>query len=294
MTEAAVFTNERRADTPNGHVFVREIPGEDPPIVLMHGFPDDHRIYDKLLPRLAPRRAVAFDWLGYGRSDRSGAAGFALEDHGLRTGGRARRAGHNPSSTCRSRRVGPDAVAFAVAHPERVAHLVLLNTIFGHQPSLKLPEMIRLLADPALTPLADAMVNDEGQRLWLLQHTATQWGLDAVDPQGLAIQSILPQFFGDAGQPDAIAAVRAWTARLFDSLDEQDALVDSEALGQLEVPVSVIFGETDRYLNPSLAVEIAGLFKDPSFHLVQNASHWPQYDQPEVVADLLKAARTTR
>ena len=208
MTEAAVFTNERRAGTPNGHVFVREIPGEDPPIVLMHGFPDDHRIYDKLLPRLAPRRAVAFDWLGYGRSDRSGAAGFALEDHGSELVAvldelgitRAVLVGHDAS--------GADAVAFAVAHPERVAHLVLLNTIFGHQPSLKLPEMIRLLADPALTPLADAMVNDEGQRLWLLLHTATQWGLDAVDPQGLAIQSILPQFFGDAGQPDAIAAVR--------------------------------------------------------------------------------------
>jgi hypothetical protein len=45
------------------------------------------------------------------------------------------------------------------------------------------------------------------------------------------------------------------------SLDEQDALTDSGALGQLEVPVSIIFGETDRYLNPSLAVEIAGLFK---------------------------------
>ncbi len=69
---------------------------------------------------------------------------------------------------------------------------------------------------------------------------------------------------------------------------------DSGALGQLEVPVSVIFGETDRYLNPSLAAEIAGLFKAPSFHVAQDASHWPQYDQPEVVADLLKAARTTR
>ncbi len=294
MTEAAVLINDRRADSPEGHVFVREMPGEDPPIVLMHGFPDDHRIYDKLLPRLAPRRAVAFDWLGYGRSDRSGAAGFGLEDHGSQLVAvldelgitRAVLVGHDAS--------GPDAVAFAVAHPERVAHLVLLNTIFGHQPSLKLPEMIRLLADPALTPLADAMVSDEGQRLWLLQHTATQWGLDSVDPQGLAIQSILPQFFGDAGQPDAIAAVRSWTALLFDSLDEQDALVDSEALGQIEVPVSVIFGETDRYLSASLAVEIAGLFKDPSFHLVQNASHWPQYDQPEVVADLLKAARATR
>ena len=81
--------------------------------------------------------------------------------------------------------------------------------------------MIRLLADPAFTPLADAMVNDEGQRLWLLQHTATQWGLDALDPDGLAIRSILPQFFGDADQPDALAAIRAWTAALFDSLDNR-------------------------------------------------------------------------
>ena len=74
----------------------------------------------------------------------------------------------------------------------------------------------------------------------------------------------------------------------------QDALIDSGALGRLEVPVSVAFGETDRYLNPSLAAEIARLFKGPSVHLVQDASRWPQYDQPEVVADLLKAARTTR
>ena len=37
-------------------------------------------------------------------------------------------------------------------------------------------------------------------------------------------------------------------------------------------------------MNRSLAGEIAGLFKDPSFHLVQGASHWPQHDQPEVVA----------
>ena len=73
------------------------------------------------------------------------------------------------------------------------------------------------------------MVNDEAQRLWLLQHTAAQWHLDALDPEGIAMQSILPQFFGDADQPDAIAAVRAWTAFLFDSLDEQDALVDSGA-----------------------------------------------------------------
>lgn len=294
MTKTDVVVIEHSVSHEGGSLYVLDYPGEEPAIVLMHGFPDDHRIYDRLLPRLSPRRAVAFDWLGYGRSDRSDAAGFAPEEHGSELAAvldelgiaRAVLVGHDAS--------GPDAVAFAVAHPQRVAHLVLLNTIFGHQPALKLPEMIRLLADPAFTALADAMVNDESQRLWLLQHTATQWGLDAFDPDGVAILSVLPQFFGDADQPDALTSIRAWTAGLFDSLDKQGALIDSGALGHLEVPVSIIFGETDRYLNPSLAAEIAGLFKDPSFHLVQNASHWPQHDQPEVVAELLKAARTTR
>jgi haloalkane dehalogenase len=288
--EPDVFSAERRIDTPHGRVFVRDIPGEDPPIVLMHGFPDDHRIYDKLLPLLSPRRAVVFDWLGYGRSDRSDAARFSLDDHGTELAAvldelditRAVLVGHDAS--------GPDAVAFAVAHPQRVAHLVLLNTIFGHLPDLQLPEMIRLLADPALAPLADAMINDEGQRLWLLQHTADQWGLDAVDPDSLALQSILPQFFGDDSQPEALTAIRAWTAGLFEALDRQDALIDSGALRRLDVPVSIIFGETDRYLNPSLAAEMGGLFTEPSLHLVPNASHWPQWNQPETVAELIRKA----
>jgi pimeloyl-ACP methyl ester carboxylesterase len=290
MTEPDLFFKEQRVDTPHGRVFVRDIPGDDPPIVLMHGFPDDHRVYDKLAPWLSSRRVVVFDWLGYGRSDRSDAAPFSLEEHGSELAAvldeldisRAVLVGHDAS--------GPDAVAFSVVHPERVAHLVLLNTIFGNQAALQLPEMIRLLADPGLTPLADAMINDEGQRLWLLQHTADQWGLDAVDPDGLAIQSILPQFFGDASQPDALTAIRTWTAGLFDALVREDALIHSGALRRLAVPVSIIFGEADRYLNPSLAAEIADLFREPSLHLVPNASHWPQWDQPETVAELIRKA----
>jgi haloalkane dehalogenase len=293
VTEPALAPRDQLVKTPKGNVFVREIPGDDPPIVLMHGFPDDHNIYDRLLPLLSPRRAVAFDWRGYGRSDRADLGGFSVQEHvaelealldqlGI---GRAVLVGHDAS--------GPDAVAFTIAHPQRVAHLVLLNTIFGHLPSLKLPEMIRLLADPALAPLADAMINDDAQRLWLLQFAADQWGMDALDPQGVAVQSILPEFFGTADQPDALPAIRAWTACLFDSLSEQDKLVGTGALRDLEVPVSVIFGGSDRYLGTSLAREIAGLFTDPSLHVVPDASHWPQQDQPQIVADLLAAIAST-
>jgi haloalkane dehalogenase len=294
MTPTDVLADEGLVDTPAGGLFVRQTAGEGPPIVLMHGFPDDHRIYDRLLPRLSPSRAVAFDWGGYGRSERSGLGGFSMRDHVLELEAlldqldveRAVLVGHDAS--------GPDAVAFTVAHPQRVGHLVLLNTVFGHRPSLRLPELIRLLADPALTALADAMIDDEAQRLWLLQFTADHWGMDALDPEGIAVRSILPQFFGDADQPDALAAVRAWTAALFDALNEQDELVDTGALRDLEVPVSIIFGGSDRYLDPSLAGEIAGLFTDPSLHIVPDASHWPQHDQPQLVADLLTTIASPR
>lgn len=287
MTESALASREHLVETPNGTLFVHELLGDDPPIVLLHGFPDDHTAYERLMPLLSPRRAVAFDWHGYGRSERSELGGFSLQDHSSELEAlfdqldidQVVLVGHDAS--------GPDAVAFAVGHPERVSHLVLLNTIFGHSPSLALPEMIRLLADPTLTPLADAMVNDEAQRLWLLQFTADHWGMDALDAEGVALQSVLPQFFGGAEQPDALPAIRAWTAALFDSLDEQDELAASGALHALTVPVSIIFGELDRHLTPSLAQEIAGLFAEPSLHLVPDASHWPQHDQPEVVAALL-------
>jgi haloalkane dehalogenase len=294
MTEPTQTARDGVVEMPNGSHFMREITGDGPPIILMHGFPDDHNIYEKLLPLLSPRRAVAFDWHGYGRSERSELGGFSLKEHvsELETLldqldiDRAVLVGHDAS--------GPDAVAFAVAHPQRVAHLVLLNTMFGQLPSLELPEMIRLLADPDLIPFADAMINDEAQRLWLLQFTAEHWGMDALDPQGVAVQSVLPQFFGNSDQPDALAAIRAWTGGLFDSLNEQDKLVASGALADLEVPVSIIFGQSDRYLNPSLAREIAGLFTHPSLHVVPDASHWPQHDQPQVVADLLADVASTQ
>jgi 2-hydroxy-6-oxonona-2,4-dienedioate hydrolase len=282
-------TNEVRVDTPKGRIFVREIPGEGPPLVLMHGFPDDHRIYDRLLPRLSPRRAVAFDFLGYGRSDRSDALAFTPAEHGEELAAvldelgidRAVLVGHDAS--------GPDAVFFTVDHPERVTHLVLLNTIFGHQPSMTLPEMTRLFAEPELSELADDLMSDELQRLWVTQRWGVQWKFDPDDAEDVAQRSIIPQFFGDADQPDAIAAVRGWCARLHQELDVEDALIADGALRRLSVPVSIIFGDGDPYLKPALARELAQLFDRPSLHLVHDASHWVQHDRPEVVADLLQS-----
>jgi pimeloyl-ACP methyl ester carboxylesterase len=285
--------HERHIATPHGQIYAAEISGDDPPIVLMHGFPDDHRIYDKLLPWLSPRRAVAFDFVGYGRSDRTDGTDFSAQAHVAQItavldalkADRAVMVGQDAS--------GPDAILYAIAHPERLAHLVLLNTIFGNRPSLIWPEMTRLFSDPQLKTLADDMVGDPNQLLWLLGRWGVQLGLDADDPSGIVQTSILPQFYGDEHQPDAVASVRAWCGELREALDQQDQLARTAALAHLEVPVSIIWGLKDRYLNPSLADEIAALFDKPSVHLLPGAGHYPQHDQPDQVAELLKKHETS-
>jgi pimeloyl-ACP methyl ester carboxylesterase len=231
---------------------------------------------------------VTFDFLGHGGSDRpqAGAAGPAghlhqlgavLDELGIQT---AVLAGHDAS--------GPVAVDYALTAPDRVGQLILLNTYYGHAPALRLPEMIRLLADPDMTPLADAMLNDPDQRMWLLGHTARQFGADPLDPDSVGITSVLPQFFGDGDHPSALPAIRAWIAALRGDLDTQDRRIAQGQLAGLDIPVRLVFGALDRYLTPDLAAHLASLFPTAGLHLVDGASHWPQWDRPEAVAELIR------
>src|SRR4029450_10597612 len=56
----------------SGHrIYVRDYPGAGPPILLLHAFPDNLPLSDRLVPHLPPtRRVVTFDFLGWGRSDK--------------------------------------------------------------------------------------------------------------------------------------------------------------------------------------------------------------------------------
>jgi haloalkane dehalogenase len=279
----------RRAPAPGGELQVVDQPGTEPAVVLLHGFPDDWRIYQTLIPHLAPRRAVAFDFLGYGHSARPARPDptqheaeltAVLDALGIE---RAVLVGHDAG--------GPVAVNVTLANPGRVARLVLMNTYYGTAPQLRFPEMIRLFADPNLAPLADAMVGDPDQRMWLLAHTGRQFGLDPLTPDGVGLTWVVPQFFGEADAPDALAAIRAWTAALFPALAEQDATIASGKLATLDVPVTLIYGARDTYLNAGLARHLATLFRHAEVHLIDNASHWPQADQPGTVAQILNDAR---
>lgn len=277
----------RYLDTQFGRLHVREHDGDGPPVVALHGFPDDSRIYDRIAPQLAPRRLLAVDFVGFGHSDRvdyddlppdrrEEEVGAVLDGLGL---DRATIIGHDAS--------GAVAINFTLAHQDRVDHLILLNCYYGSDPDLRLPEMIRLLGDPHFTPLADALLGDPAMRQWLLAHTRRQFGYEVDDPHGVAVASVVPQFFGETGWPDALAAIRAWTGTLYPELDRQDRQISAGKLATITVPVTVAFGRDDQYLNPTVAAHLAARFTNASLHLINDASHWPQWDQPAITARMI-------
>src|SRR6266536_534445 len=123
------------------HIYAREYPGEEPAIVLMHGFPDNLHLYDRLLPWLTPaRRVVTFDFLGWGASEKP--AGYPYTA--------ANQVGAHDAS-------GPPAIDWALAHADRVAGLVLLNTYYSAMATLRPPEAILLFSTPLVRNVARAV-----------------------------------------------------------------------------------------------------------------------------------------
>ena len=103
--------------------------GSGPPLILLHGYPDNLQIWSELAPRLATcHEVIAFDWPGMGLSEAwpGGATPFdfarrlqALMDAwGIE---RAAIIGHDMG--------GQPALAFAAEHPDRISRLVVMNSL---------------------------------------------------------------------------------------------------------------------------------------------------------------------
>jgi haloalkane dehalogenase len=121
----------------------------------MHGFPDNLHLYDRLVSHLSPPRlTVAFDFLGWGASDKPEDYPNAATNHVMELDAvvdqlkleRVVLTAHDAS--------GLPAIDWALANPKRVAGLVLLNTYYCAMPTLRAPEAIWLFSTPLVRSIA--------------------------------------------------------------------------------------------------------------------------------------------
>ena len=287
LTSIDEFTEHHVSHGP-GKIYARDYAGAGPAYVLMHGFPDNLHIYDDLVPLFiaAGRRIVTFDFLGFGQSDKRTGVRYnfrqqrddlkAVADYlNLQT---LIPVTHDSS--------GAAAVDFAIDHPDRTAALVILNAAFAEPAAARWPELVGLFATTSLEALTSAIIRSPEQFAWIVNFQREQF------PQSLAskhkvhydafLTPLIDQNFRQ--QPGAGPAFMQMTAEFFSELERNRLRLPQ--MKALDIPVKLIRGENDSYINTGVAKDFEAHLQHPSLYLL-SAGHWPQLDEPGSVAEAM-------
>jgi haloalkane dehalogenase len=279
---------EHRVPRDGGSIYVRDFAGAEPAFVLLHGFPDNARIFDPLIPHLvaAGRRVVTIDFLGFGASDKPEGAhySFAQQLGDLAAVvkhlalGSIVPVGHDAG--------GPTAVNYALTQPGRTAGVILMNAFYGDAPGLRVPELIELFAHRELASLAQHFLRSPEQFAWLLDFQRTQLAEGLSDSQKERYYGFLGPVVDNnfRQQPSAAPAFAQMTAQLHDEVAANTARVT--VLRRCKVPFLLIWGKHDPYLHPSVADHLRSQVPDASLHVLE-AGHWPQVDAAPDVARIM-------
>ena len=279
---------EHHVAVAGGSLHVRDYAGEGPAFVPMHGFPDNLHIYDEVIPNLvaAGRRVVAFDFLGFGASDKPGSGySFAQQMGDLeavvadRCLDRIVPVAHDSS--------GPTAVNYALAHPDRVASLAILNSAYDEPAKVLWPELVELFANPSLRALAMAVATSPEQFGWILQWQQRQFQSALPEPLRHRFNTVTGQLIADNFIHAGSGTAFAYLASQFHDELARNSLRLPE-LASLQMPVKVIWGEFDPYLTTDMARDRASHFRNASLRILPGG-HWVQSDVPEAVAHELLA-----
>jgi len=271
-------------------LYVRDHPGTEPTIVPMHGFPDNVHLYDRLIPCLSPpRRVVAFDFLGWGQSDKPSGYPYTADNQvgdldavisQLRLD-RVVLVAHDAS--------GPPAIDWALAHPERVAGLVLLNTYYCDMPTLRPPTAIWLFSTPVIRNITRPVSRMFGN--WIFRRTY-RWQVGSFIRDADVRKEFVPLLYQ---QFDAVPSARPAFFRLNEDLRTavRSRTKMIPRLKEFKRPVRIIFGDADPSLNSGVARTFHEFFPGSELFLLPGAQHFVQLDEPQRVAELILAMPQT-
>ena len=264
-----------------------------PLLLFVHGFPEFWYAWKALLPAFADRwHAVAPDLRGFNLSDKPTdpkayrPATLVADLEGLIRG-----LGHERAVVVAHDWGGALAWSLAIAHPERVSRLVILNA----------PHPIPFARDLATDPVqqrASAYMN-------FLRSPGSE---DVLARDGFAA---MDRFFGEAGTsawydaPTRAAYHEAWSRpgalsgglAYYRGSPLYPPIGDDPGAARLrlepddyrvQVPTRVIWGERDHALRPSLLDGLEALVPDLDVVRLPDCSHWLVHEAPARVTELIR------
>lgn len=271
----------------NGQVFhaLAAGPVDGPLVMLLHGFPETARGWQRQIPPLAAAgfRVVAPDQRGIGLSSKpEGVAAYRIDHLAADVVGLVRALGRE-----RAQVVGHDwggAVTWhlAIHHADVVERVAILDAphpaVFGdylrRHPSQRLKSWYMLFFQ--LPWLPEVLLRAGGfERLVRALESSSRPGTFTPDD--------LAAYRAAWAQPGALTGMLNWYRAL--RLGRQVPRVDAP----VAIPVRLLWGDRDQALEPGLAdASIARCAHGEVTHFPE-ATHWLQHEEPERVTALLLA-----
>jgi haloalkane dehalogenase len=284
--EGTMAYQERSVQRDRHRIYVRDHPGAEPAIVVMHGFPDNLRLYDRLLPHLSPpRRVVAFDFLGWGGSDKPAGYPYTAANQVGDLDAVVTQLGLEQVTLVVHDASGPPGIDWALAHPGRVAGLVLLNTYYCDMPTLRPPRAIRLFSTPVVRSVARPVSRLFGN--WLFRRMYF-WQVGGFIRDAAVRREFVPLLYRQFdATPSARPAFFRLNEDLLSAVRSRTEMIPR--LREFRRPVRIIFGDADPSLNSGVARTFHEFLPESELFLIPGAQHFVQLDEPEQVARLILA-----
>lgn len=243
--------------------------GSDAAVVFVHGnrgSSEDWRAFVGAVGSFA--RALAPDMPGYGSADKPRDFDYTVDGYARHLGAllddqrveRAHLVLHDFG--------GPWALAWAAAHPQRVASVTLINT------GVLLDYRWHYLARTWRTPLVGDIFLATATR------PAFKMLLGHGNPRGL------PAAFLDRMYDDYDRGTRRAVLKLCRATDRPDLAAGElqRALAPLRLPALVIWGRSDPYIPAAQAEVQRRTFAVEPVAMLDDSGHWPFADNPVIVA----------
>lgn len=244
--------------------------GKGRPVLMLHGHTLDHRVWEDVIPRLLAGgcRSVAPDLRGHGRSSRP-EGGYNPRDHAEDMRAVLDGLGVDRAVVVGYSLGGAVALEMAIAWPDRVAGLVLIEPVLPDRPYE--PEFFATLKKVA------GAVRERGVREAMLGPWI-ECELFAPSFRRPGLRERFEAIVRDFPGADYLATRR-------DRVERDWTVPDRMA--SLSVPTTVVSAEHTLPGFRSWAVEIAGEVPGARREVVAGTGHLLPMERPDVVADLI-------
>lgn len=253
----------------NGIQLAYDRRGKGTPLVLLHGYPLDHHLWDEVTPRLEdPFDLILPDLRGFGESSTVDSF-YAMEDFALDIAGLLDQLGIRKAAVVGHSMGGYVALAFARLFPERTRGLGLVSSQAAADPPDRKEARYKSAAEVAEHGIGS-----------VVETMAPKFTTDKK-LQAFARQSMERQ------QPAAyIGALKAMAERV-DSTQFLASLRQAQGSAFL-FPVVLIHGDADVLIPIDRAREIKTVIPQAHLFEISGAGHMPMMEDREKTAEALK------